>query len=224
MKLLHGLTALILAAGLARADVVIVQKVDGAGQSGQMTVTVGTDKVRTDISPQVSTITDTTTGQVTTLMHDQKVYMIISADAEKAMCDQMSKTMQQSGVSPSASPAPPKATGKTDKINGYNAAEYTFNNGIIKASYWVSTEFPNAKMVSDALARFSKGSLADMTKAFTPDLSSLPGVPVKTEMEFNGQKMTTELVSATEQQVDPSIYQVPAAYTEVKMAPPTPQP
>jgi hypothetical protein len=69
-----------------------------------------------------------------------------------------------------------------------------------------------------------KGGLADMTKAFAPDLSKLPGVPVKTEVDFNGQKIETELVSATDQTVDPSQYQVPADYTKMEMpAMPAPQ-
>jgi len=222
MKTPLTLALLLVAASLACADVVIVQNVEGMAQTGQMTIMVGADKVRTDVAPQISTITDTTTGDVTTLNHAQKSYMVISAAASKAMMDQVRTAMLQTGGA-SASPAPPVATGKTDKINGYNAAEYTFTNGNIKATYWISSDFPDAKMVADALAKFRKGGLADMTRGFAPDLSNLPGVPVKTEVEINGQKITTELVSAKEQPVDPSEYQVPASYTEVKM-PAQPQP
>jgi hypothetical protein len=56
-----------------------------------------------------------------------------------------------------------------------------------------------------------------MLKGLTPDLSTLPGVPVKTEVETNGQKITMSLISAKEQDVDPSQYTVPAGYSEVKM-------
>jgi hypothetical protein len=216
------LALLLFTAVLARADVVIVQNIDGMAQSGQMTIMVGPVKVRTDVTPEVSTITDTVTGDVTTLMHAHKSYMVISAAAARAMGDQVRAAMQQAGGA-SASPAPPVATGKTGKINGYDAAEYTFTNGNMKATYWISSNFPDAKMVSDALAKFRKGGLAAMTRGFAPDLSTLPGVPVKTEVDINGQKITTELVSAKEQPVDPTEYQVPPAYTEVKM-PSQPQP
>jgi len=215
MKL--ALVTLLLAASLTRADVVIVQRVDGGGLSGEMTVKVNGDKVRTDVSPQVSTITNAATGDVTTLLHAQKSYIVITAAASKAMLAQMGKVMQEQGGGPSPSPASPKATGRTDKINGYNAAEYTFSNGSMKATYWISADFPNGKVVSDALAKFRKGGLADMTRAFAPDLSVLPGVPVKTEVEFNGQTIVTELESATEEAVDPTEYQVPANYSEMKM-------
>jgi len=218
-----ALIILLLSAAFAQADMVIVQKVDASGQSGEMTMKISGNKIRADISPEVSTITDAASGEVTTLNHAQKSYMVFSAGSARAMMEQMKKVMQQSGSEPSASPAPPKATGKTDKINGCNAAEYTFTNGAMTATYWISTDFPNAKAVTDALSKFQKGSLADMTRAFAPDLSAFPGVPVKTEVDMDGQKIVTEIISATEQPVDPSQYQVPAAYTQIKM-PVLPQP
>lgn len=219
MRLPLASLALLLAAGLARADIVIVQNVSGAGQTGEMTVKVNGNKVRTDISPQVSTITDAATGDTTTLMHAQKTYVVISAAAAKTMFGQASKEIQQPGATPSASPAPPKPTGRTDKINGYTATEYTFSNGNVQATFWISSDFPNAKEVADALAKFRKGGLANITGAFAPDLSALPGVPVRTEVNFNGQKIVTQLVSATDQSVDPAQYQVPAGYTEMKLTP-----
>ena len=127
----------------------------------------------------------------------------------------MASAQQASGIS--ASSAAPVATGKTDTVNGYKASEYTFSNGNMKATYWVSADYPNGKMITDALAKLRKGGLADMTKGLAPDPGTLPGVPIKTEVEINGQKITTELVSAKDQPVDASQYQVPADYTEMKM-------
>jgi len=213
MKRTLPLLALALAATIARADVVLVQSVDGMAQAGQMTVTVGGDKVRTDISPGIYMITNTATGDVTTIMDAQKSYMVISAATTKAM---MAQGMAQAG-NLSTNPAPPAPTGKKDKINGYDAAEYTFSNGNLKVTYWLCANFPNAKVVTDALSKFEKGGLSAMLKGLTPDLSTLPGVPVKTEVDANGQKITMELISAKEQDVDPSQYTVPAGYTEVKM-------
>jgi Domain of unknown function (DUF4412) len=140
--------------------------------------------------------------------------MVITADAAKAM---MGAVMTQQAGTLSANPAAPVATGKKDKINGYDAEEYTYTNGNLKASYWISANYPDAKAVVSALAQMEKSSLASMLKGLTPDLTSFNGVPVKTEVVINGQKITTTLISATEQAVDPSQYQVPAGYTEVKM-------
>jgi hypothetical protein len=40
---------------------------------------------------------------------------------------------------------------------------------------------------------------------------------VKTEVEMNGQKITTQLISAEDKPVDPSTYTVPASYKEIQM-------
>jgi len=213
MKISLTLAAALCAASLARADVVLVQNIDGMGQSTQMTVTVGPTKVRTDVNPQISMITDTASGDGTTIMRAQQSYMVTTAAMSKAM---MASALAQTGTLSTTPPAP-VATGKTDKINGHDASEYTFSNGTLKCTYWICKDFPNAKTVTDALMKLQSGGLASITKGLTPDLSTFPGVPVRTEVEFNGQKITTELVSATEQTVDPGQYEVPAGYTQIKM-------
>ena len=217
MKLSLALAALCLASGVVRADLVIVQQIDGMGQSGQMTMKIGPEKIRTDMSPAVSMLTDIKTGDVTTIMHAQKAYMIVPAATSKAMADEMRKLIQMTGAP--TTPGTLVATGSTEKINGYTATIYSYNSGFIKGTYWVSNQFPNWQAVTGALNEFQKGGLADMTKAFAPDLSTLPGAPVKTEMEINGQKMVTQLLSATDQKVDPADYQVPAAYTQMTLPP-----
>jgi hypothetical protein len=214
-----------MAASVARADVVIVQQVDGMAQTGQMTIMVSNDKVRTDVSPQMSSITDVASGDVTMLMHAQKAYIVISAATSKALLAGSTGMPGQAvptvGGTNAATPAPRAPavheTGKTQKINGYNAAEYTFTNGNLKATYWISKDVPNAKLITDAMTKFQKGGLAGIAAGIGPDLSTMPGVPVKTEVTLNGQKITTVLVSATEQAVDPVEYQVPAGYVEMTM-------
>ena len=177
---------------------------------------VGADKVRTDVSPQMSTITDTKTGDITTLMHQQKSFMVISAATSKAMMDQMAKAMQQMG---GITPGAPKlqATGKKDKVNGYDTDEYTFANGNIKGTYWIASAYPNAKEITAAMAKFQQGGLAGMTREFTPDFSGIAGVPIKSEVDLNGQKIVTQLESAKDEPADPTAYQVPTDYTEMKM-------
>jgi hypothetical protein len=61
----------------ARADLTIVQKVERAGSATNMTIKVKGDKVRIEASPQVTTILDAKTGEVTNLMNDQKTVVRI---------------------------------------------------------------------------------------------------------------------------------------------------
>ncbi len=211
----------------ARADMVIVQKVEGTGQAGEMTMKFKDNKIRTDVSPQVSTITDSASGDVTTLLHTQKSYMNIPASSTKALMAQMQAQMQKQM---NGSPAPtPKlqATGRKDKINGYDAQEYTCEIGGMKATYWIAPNFPNWSGVLAAMMKFQQGGLAAMAKGLMPDIADFSGMPVKTEVDMNGQKITTTLVSVEEKAVDAKDFEIPVGYTEMKMpsfnVPPQPQ-
>jgi len=48
-----------------------------------------------------------------------------------------------------------------------------------------------------------------------PDVNTLPGMVVKTQMEVNGQKITSTLVSVKEDSVDASIFQTPKDYQQM---------
>ena len=52
----------------ARADLTIVQKVEGAGPVADMTVKIKGEKARIDATPQISTIIDGKTGEMINLM------------------------------------------------------------------------------------------------------------------------------------------------------------
>ena len=54
-----------------------------------------------------------------------------------------------------------------------------------------------------------------MSKGAAPDVNTLPGMVVKTQMEMNGQKVTSTLVSAKESSVDASIFQTPKDYQQM---------
>src|SRR6266496_440918 len=83
----------------ARADLTMVQKVERAGSAANMTIKLKGDKVRIEASPQVTTILDGKTGEVTNLMNDQKTVVRISADKAKAVTDMIQKPdAKQEGV------------------------------------------------------------------------------------------------------------------------------
>jgi hypothetical protein len=209
----------------ARADMVIVQKVESAGQSAEMTMKFKGNKVRADVSPQLTTLTDAATGEVTTIMHPQKTYMSIPASSTKAMMEQMQARTQGAAGSPAPHPKL-QPTGRKEKINGFDTAEYVCDFGGMKISYWLAPGFPNWSGVLAAIMKFQQGGLAAMAKAFMPDPSDFAGMPIRTETAMNGQKVTTTLVSVKDQPVDESEFKIPAGYTETKMpsfnAPPQP--
>ncbi len=125
--------------GTARADLTVVQKVDGEGGLHRITMKVKGDKARVEVSPQVTTIIDAKTGAITNLMNDKKIVMTIPGEKAKAMAE-MAKSFVKDEAPAQATPKP---TGKKETINGYETEEYVTDSPKFHASYWVATTYPD---------------------------------------------------------------------------------
>src|ERR1700704_6097980 len=68
----------------ARADLTVVQKVEGAGQNGEVTVRIKGDKERIDAPSQPTRIIDGKTGELTDLLNEKKSFVRIRAEQMKA--------------------------------------------------------------------------------------------------------------------------------------------
>src|SRR5271154_5681902 len=88
-----ALLCLLLATLQARADLVIVQNVATGGNSHDITIKIKGDHFRTDMSDQLSSITDLTNGDTITLVHPRKAFIKMTG-AE--MRDNIEKKMQAS--------------------------------------------------------------------------------------------------------------------------------
>jgi nitrogen regulatory protein PII len=192
-----------------RADLVIVQHVDGSGQSGDQTIRIKGDKARTDLAQQLSMITDGATGNVVTLMHSQKTFLKVSAEQTKAMMEQMQK------LRPAGDPPKLVPTGKTEKIGAFDCEIFTTNFGGVAVTYYVAKGFPNYPAILAQMEKLQAGSISAMTKGMMPELKEFPGMQMKTEMELGGKKVITVLVSAKEENVDPAVFEIPKDYKEV---------
>ncbi len=142
MKRIATLALIAISSALsARADLTIVQNVDGAGPVNTMTIKIKGDKARIEPSPQVTTIIDSRSGEMLNLMNEQKKFLRISADKAKAFADMA--VAAGSGKQPAEKPKL-VPTGKKDTINGYEAEEYVCESTSFKASYWISKQYPDA--------------------------------------------------------------------------------
>jgi Domain of unknown function (DUF4412) len=205
----------------AHADLVLKQNIESAMLNGTITTQIKGNKIRVDIpsSPQgsMSTIMDLSSGDSVTLLHQQKAAMKVSG----AEIKQMAENMKQTRVSAETNAAPPKFqdTGKTEKVGGYDTKIYTWSSpdGATQ-TVWVAKNFPDYAQIKTQMDELNNSPVAQLTKGSAPDVSTLPGMVVKTQMEMNGQKVTSTLVSAKEEPVDASIFQTPKDYQE--MAPP----
>jgi hypothetical protein len=204
----------------ARADFVIQQKMEGTMQHGDMTMKIKGDKIRVDmaIGPMgnISMIMDLDAGDSTTLLHQQKM-------AIKASAAQMQQTMQQMRArlnNGATNTEPPKLqdTGKTGTVGGYNTEIYTWtnNNNNSGGTVWVAKDFPNYAKIKTQLDKLNQSPMVQMSKGMAPDMTTLPGMVVLAKSEVQGgQEVTTTLISAQEEPVDASVFEIPSDYKEM---------
>lgn len=219
MKRTIALLALVFTVADARADLTIEQKMESATMNGNTTKKMKGDKIRMDmpvgVAGAMSTITDFATGDSIMLKHDKKTAMKVSGAQSKQMMDMVKQQLPASEKADAPKLTP---TGKSEKIGAYNAEIYTWSTPTMTATLWVAKDFPNYAKIKGEMEKLQKSALADLGKWMSPELSDLPGMVVKTQMDIGGQKITTTLVSVKEENVDPSVFEVPKDYQE--MAPP----
>lgn len=207
-------TALLCSFATASADFIMTQKVDAMGQQNTITMKIKGDQIRVDVNPQISNIVNGATGEITTLIHAQKTVLKLNGEQVKAMTQAIAS---QAGTASDAKPEI-KATGKKDKINGYDAEEYTVTHGNTVSHAWIAKDYPNGKAVLDALNAMNKGPLKEIVGTGAVDASVFPGLPIKTVVESNGRPATTVLLeSVKEETIDPAEFTVPADYKSMEL-------
>jgi Domain of unknown function (DUF4412) len=208
MKIAALLLAALLGLAVARADLVLVQKVEGAGQAGEQTIRIKDGKSRADLAGALSVITDSTTGDSVTLKHNDKTFMRVPAEQTRAMVEQMRR---QRG-----SDAPPelKSEGRKEKVGEYECEIFTSHLGELDVKYWIAKDFPNYQAMQEQISKLQSSAAAAGAGGLLPDPKTFPGMTMKTEMELGKKKVTTTLVSAKEEPVDPAIFEIPEGYRE----------
>lgn len=201
--------AFLLPVALLRADLVIVQKIEGSGQSGEQTIRIKGDKSRADMAEQISMITDGATGDIITLMHAQKTYLKVPAAQTRAMMEQMQKQRPAGGEPPKLTP-----TGKKEKVGAFDCEIFTTNFGGVNVTYWIAKDFPNFAAILAQMEKLQSASISAMTKGMMPELKDFPGMQLKTEMDLGGKKVSTTILSVKDDAVDPASFVVPPSYKE----------
>ena len=212
MKLLRLLAFLALCA-TARADLTVVQTMDGTEGIRKVTFKIKGDKARVEVTPQVTTIIDAKSGDLTTLLNDKKTVMRISGERAKAMAE-----MAKSFVKDEApDQAPPKPTGRKETIQGYETEEYVSESPKYRATYWVAKTYPNYESILEQMAILQRGAFAGITKGM-PDYHALPGLPLRTKIKTPGQEeITSTIESVSLAPVPASDFAIPSGYSEMKM-------
>lgn len=205
--------ALLLAASLtAHGDVVIEQKVESPAMNGAMTTKIKGDQARMDMPTPAGAATvllNIKTGEMTSLIHAQKLAMKLSLDAVK----QQTEAAQKQAGFDATKAEKPKATGVMEKVGEWDAEIYQFNVGTMTGKIWVAKDFPDAQLIKDELRKISAASAS----GFDPNKLDVPGMIVKSQMATPVGAMTTTLIKAAIAPVAEGEFTLPTGYQEMKM-------
>jgi uncharacterized protein DUF4412 len=193
-----------------RADLTIVQRVEGAAQNGDVTVKIKGDKERIDGPSQPTRIIDGKTGEMTDLMNDRKSFVKISAAQLKAAAESMN---QMNADKPSAAPKL-SATGKKETINGYETEEYAYETPQFKASFWVATNYPNAAGILKEMQAPISGAWKSSNMGM-PDYTDFNGVPLKTVISVGQNEVVTTIMSIKQDSLNASEFEIPKDFQEL---------
>ncbi len=197
----------------AQADLTIVQNVEAGGPMASMTLKIKGDKARIEAGPQITTIIDSKSGDLLTLMNDQKKFVRVSAAQAKA-AGEMAMEPGENGA-PSGRPQL-KPSGKKEIINGYETEEYVCEAPAFKGSYWISSKYPDAPAILKQLAATTPAAWNLAGKGM-PDYRDFPGIPLRTRINFSGKEIVTDLVSIKQTALPDSEFVVPPGFEEMKI-------
>jgi hypothetical protein len=213
-----AILCLLLSSLCVRADMVITDSVDMGERNMTMTMKIKGDKIRVDAVPQMSTVTDTATGDTLTILHEQKSYMTISGEQAKALKDQIKKFKSQPTTTGTAADKPKLVdTGKSEKVGPFNTEIYTIDTPSTKLTFWATKDIPNYALLQEQFRKLRTMSNQGPAANLAPDTSDLQGFPVKMQVVSKGKTVTTTILSAEEKPIDDAEMAPPAGYTKISM-------
>ena len=197
----------------ARADLTLVQNVEGAGPVTTMAIKIKGDKARIESSSEITTIIDSASGDILNLMNEQKKFVRISASQAKAVAEMAVQPEKKDApaVKPQLNP-----TGKKETINGYETEEYVCDAPAFKASYWIAPKYPNSAAIVRELQAMTPRAWNVSGKGM-PDYRDFPGLPLRSRISIARKEIVSTLVSVKQDPLPASDFTPPAGFEEVKM-------
>lgn len=166
-----------------------------------------------DAGKEMSMVMDGDQGGATMILHSQKKIMVMDA-AKLKVFGEMASRFGGGGAAPADQKLQP--TGQKEKIGEWDCEVYTWKGPMGEVKLWVAPDFPNFKEILAAQEKLTKAVSSAMA-AGMPKATDIPGMVIKTESKIMGQVSTTELVSAKEQDVPDSTFDLPKDYGEMAL-------
>ena len=195
-----------------RADLTIVQQVEGGGPVSVITIKLKGDKARIEAA-QMTTLMDGKTGDIITLMNAQKKFVRISGDKAKAIAEMASK---YSGTTATTEKPKLTATGRKETINGYETEEYVWETPKLKASYWIAPKFPDGPAIMKQLQAATPTLWNDIAKGML-DYHDLPGIALRTKIKLGNKDITSTITSVKQDPLSDAEFSPPADFQELKI-------
>ena len=181
----------------ARADLTIVQKVEGMGQDMENTSRFKAGKTRVDTSPGTSLIMDLKTGEMINLMHAPKT-LHQGFQRDGAGGHREHEAVAGRHCRKRSPRSPPPARRRRSAVSP--ADEYTCTVAGVKMTLWLTRALPDyaggAQGDDRGVGPGSDG--AAHAKLRCRSWPALPGFPIRTVLEIQpGQTMTRTVVSVS---------------------------
>src|SRR5579871_757037 len=220
---------LLLAAGPAAAkDLVVRQRVtsDVNGRTSQHESTeylTATQSVHDDAGNRVTV--DLKARTLTVVDKKEHTYSMTPLDEVRRRSEHLAAEMQKrlEKLPPEArrmvggAEAPPKlkATGRTERIAGYEAKEYTVEAGAVHGSVWATDALERPGDVGD-WQRYAQGSIPGPAGKLAEAMAGVKGFPLRTTITEAAGPMrmssTTEVLEVREQAPPPEVLTIPAGF------------
>jgi Domain of unknown function (DUF4412) len=191
-----------------RADLTILQKSEGAMNSGSLLLRIKGDKARADIAEQITMVTDLATGDTVSLNHNAKTMVRVPGE-EAAKLRALAAGLKPGAEQPKLTP-----TQRKEKVENRECQVFTWRVGEMEVTDWIDPAYADWKTILGELQRFQNAGLANSAQALMPPLDQFPGMVIKREMNHKGTKTTSTLVSVKSEELDPKLFEVPKDYKE----------
>jgi hypothetical protein len=198
----------------AQADYIIKQKMENAGSNQEITLKIKESKCRVDANAQTTAIIDSKTGETTILIHPNKTFMKLTSEQLQAQGKAMKELLQDQANRPPDAPIAP--SGQTEIINGMETEGYTATLDGMIVTFSIAKNYPNYQKIVTAMYNVQSGPGMDGFRSLSLPPDQYPGMPIRTQVEMMGQKVTTTLESAEETSIPDSEFDTPADYKELK--------
>ena|ERR1700736_1315692 len=148
------------------------------------------------------------------LIHAQKAFLKIGTEQLKAQSEAVKSLMGNKG-NENTGDIELKPTGRKETINGYETEEYVTNLNGTDMSLFISKAFPDYRKIIDAVEVVQKGPGMDIFRSMAVPASKYPGMPIRTEAKFLGQRVVVTLESVQQTDLTDADFSVPADYKEL---------